>query len=205
MKNLSFELSNPWAIFLAVVIFALGFFGGYLYTDQSLKVENASLRANIPGGRAAGEERQALKKREEDITRRENNADQRENEIDHRISKFNSTVRSTGKSEGIAEQLRENNEVINQSFNGVLWERNILMVIVSVSIIAFAYIGLLYVPQLKYLINIRAVALEAILSKARHSNGNIDEIITVIETSTQFIKSEQSSKQKTLGSGDKTA
>jgi hypothetical protein len=213
-KKSSFEPSTLWAIFLGVVIFALGFFGGYLYTDSSLKVENASLRTVIPGGLTAGEEQKALARREKEVTRREYKADQRdkdldqrEKDIDKKINEFNSTVRSTGKAEGKSEQLSENNKVIKQSFDGVVWQRNMLLVVVIflvVSSFTGGCIMFLYIRKLQYSINSRDRAIEVMRVQIYNPSGTIEQIKTAFETSTQFIESEQISNQKLLKSSSES-
>jgi uncharacterized membrane protein len=214
MKKSSFEPSILWAIFLCVVIFAMGYYVGYLRTDQSLKVDNASLRAVIPGGQTVVEERKALERREEEVKRRENNADQRDKDQDQRdkdydkkIGEFSSSVRLTGKAEGKAEQLSKNNEVIKQSFDGVVWQRNILWIVVIILVVSSLIGGctmFLYIRKLQYSIDNRDRAIEVTRVQIYNPSGTIEQIKTAFETSTQFIEPEQISKQKLLKSSSES-
>ncbi|WP_310427819.1 hypothetical protein [Chamaesiphon sp. VAR_48_metabat_135_sub] len=202
-KKSSFEPSILWAVFLGVVIVALSVFGTYTYTDSSLKVENASLRAGIPGGQTVAEERKALERREDEVTRREEEVTKREEKVTRREGDFNSTARLTGKAEGRAEQLSENNEVLKQSFDGVVWQRNILLVVIIMLVVGGFKI-FLYIRKLQYSIYNRDRAIEVTRVQIYNPSGTIEQIKTAFETSTQFIEPEQISKQKLLKSSSES-
>ncbi|WP_373544602.1 hypothetical protein [Chamaesiphon sp.] len=190
-----------------MVIFATGWGIGYLSTDSSLKVENASLRASMPGGLTAGEEREALKKREEDVIRRENNVNKRENDTEERLREFNSTVRSTGEEVGKATQLMKSQEDTKQLLIEVtimknLWSWGTMILIVGGLIATWFTYN--YIRKLQYSKDSLERAMEILQGQLQNPSVTVEQVKAVFKTATQFIESEQSSKQKLLRSGSES-
>jgi cell division protein FtsB len=191
INNLLKKLPRNIILSLTLVVilqfFTVGCGLGNFFQDYiSIKEDNATLKADLEGGRAVAEQIKALDKREEELKRREKILNERENEIEAKTIDTILTSTETGKKEGIAEQIKKD-------YQDTKWTLKIISILLFVLGLPFFIASLVYIfflrDQIKKLEYAKISAektIDTLRSKFNNSSVSVEEIKTVVETYTQL-------------------
>jgi hypothetical protein len=113
--------------------------------------ENERLKSDQKGGISISEEKEGLKKWEEDVTRREISVTQREDDLKKEYKEYYETIGITKEEVGAAKQIRKDNEYLKQQITelsnvrsqAVFWN-NALIIIVFMSLVMCIVVSIRY-------------------------------------------------------------